>query len=124
MQVLLADHQIRNRIVLKQLLEHEPELTVVGEAIEARDLLTQVQGAPPGLVLLDWTLPGMKGADLLRAIRRLGCFPKVVVYSERAEARREAFAAGADAFVSREEPPEWLLGALRSVSGLSPCTVG
>jgi DNA-binding NarL/FixJ family response regulator len=124
MQVLLADRQTRNRTILRRLLEHEPELTVVGEAAEARDLLSQVQGAPPGLVLLDWMLPGMNGADLLRAIHRLGHSPKVVVYSECSEARREAMAAGADAFVSREEPPEWLLGTLHSVAGFSPYTVG
>lgn len=101
-------------------MDQEPELSVVGEAVEARDLLAQAQVVQPDLVLLDWGLPGLQGAGLLRALHCLGYPLKVVAYSERTEARKEALAAGADAFVCREEPPEWLLITLYSVGGLSP----
>ena len=124
MHVLLADNQAKNRTVLRRLLEQEPELSVVGEATDAQDLLAQVHVVHPNLVLLAWELPGLQGTDLVRALHFLGCPLKVVAYSERAEARQEALAAGADAFASREEPLEWLLITLHAVAGLSPCFVG
>ena len=120
MNVLLAAPQEKARTMLRQLMAQEPELSVVGEAAEARDLLTQAKVVRPDLVLLDWELPDLQGTDLLPALHRLGCPLKVVAYSERTEARKEALAAGADAFVCREEPPEWLLITLYSLGGLSP----
>ncbi len=124
MYVLLADNQAKNRTVLRRLLEQEPELNVVGEAVEARDLLTQAQAVHPDLVLLEWELPGLQGTDLVRALHFLGRPLKVVVYSERTEAGQEALDAGADALASREEPLEWFLTTLHTVAGLSPCSVG
>jgi DNA-binding NarL/FixJ family response regulator len=124
MYILLAANRAKERTVLRRLMEQEPELSVVGEVSEARDLLAQAQAVHPDLVLLDWELPGLQGADLLLALHCLGYPLKVVAYSERTEARQEALAAGADAFVHREEPPQWLLITLYSVAGLSPCFLG
>ncbi len=104
-------------------MEQESELSVVGEAVEVKDLLAQVRETQPDLVLLDWELPGLRGADLLLALHTL-CPLKIVVFSRRKEARQQALRAGADAFVSRREPQEWLLATLRKVGGLSPCFSG
>jgi DNA-binding NarL/FixJ family response regulator len=124
MYVLLADDQTKERTSLRRLMAQEPELRVVGEVTEAQDLLAQAQVIHPDIVLLDWELPGLEGTDMLPSLHCLGWPMKVVAYSERAEARQEALAAGADAFVSRDEPLEWLLITLHSVAGLSPCFVG
>jgi DNA-binding NarL/FixJ family response regulator len=124
MYVLLADSDGKERAALRRLMAQEPELTVVGEAIGARELLAQAQALHPDLVLLDWELPGLQGTDLLLALHCHGWPMKVVAYSERTEARQEALAGGADAFVGRDEPLEWLLITLYSVAGLSPCFVG
>jgi len=124
MRVLLTDDQTQMRLALRRLLEQEPELTVVGEAAEAKDLLTQVQKTQPDLVLLDWELPGLQAADLLLTMHSHYCPLKVVAFSERREARQEALAAGADAFISKEDPQEKLLTTLRKVGGLSPRYVG
>lgn len=105
-------------------MEQEPELSVVGEAVEAQDLLAQARVIHPDLVLLDWELPGLQGTGLLLALHGLGCPMKVVAYSERMEARQEALAAGADAFHSKDEPLEWLLITLYAFAGLSPCFAG
>jgi pilus assembly protein CpaE len=124
MYVLLADDRANERAALKRLLEQEPELSVVGEAVEAEDLLDQARAVHPDLVLLDWDLPGLQATDLLLALHCILHSTKVVAYSERTEARREALAAGVDAFVSRDEPAEWLLITLYSVAGLSQCVLG
>ena len=124
MHILLADRQPKNRTALRRLLEQEPELSVVGEAVEARDLLAQAQAVHPALVVLDWELPGLQDTCLLRALHRLGWPLKVLVYSNRTEARQEALGAGADAFFSKDEPMEWLLITLYTLAGLSPCFSG
>jgi DNA-binding NarL/FixJ family response regulator len=124
MNILLADKQASERTALRRLLEEETELRLVGEAAEAEGLLTQAQAVQPDMVLLDWELPGRPTTDLLAALHALNRPPRVVVYGETRRVCREALAAGANAFVSKDEPPEWLLTTLHSVAGLSPCFAG
>jgi DNA-binding NarL/FixJ family response regulator len=112
MRVLLADDQMKVRSALRLLLEQEPGLSVVGEAAEAEDLLAQVRTEYPDLVLLDWELPDQGGAATLAGLRAARPGPMVIALSGRPEARRAALAAGADAFVSKGDPPERLLAAV------------
>ena len=112
MRVLLADDQTKVRSALRLLLEQQPGLSVVGEAAEAEDLLAQVEATQPDLVLLDWELPGLRTDDRLSALRTLCPQLKVIALSGQPEARRAALAAGADAFVSKGDPPERLLAAV------------
>jgi DNA-binding NarL/FixJ family response regulator len=86
--------------------------TVVGEATEAKSLLTQAEALKPGLVLLDWELPG-RAVDLVDVLHAIDPRPKVVAMSSRLESGRAALAAGADAFVSKSDDPDWLLETLR-----------
>jgi len=123
MRILLADGQVKERTMLRQLLTQDPELHLVGEATEACGLLAQVQALRPDFVLLDWELPGLQDTNLIPALHCLSCSPKVIVLSERQEACREAVEAGANAFVSKEEPVIWLLNTVRKVGRLSPCFV-
>jgi DNA-binding NarL/FixJ family response regulator len=113
MRVLLADDQPKVRSALRLLLEQEPELSVVGEAATAEGLLAQVRAAHPDLVLLDWELPGLQAAHpLLPALRALNPCLSVIALSGRPEVYQAALAAGADAFVSKGDPPERLLSAV------------
>ena len=90
-------------------------MDVVGETTEADRLLACIKETRPDLVLLDWELPGLVANGLMNALRSLFPRLKVVVLSGRPEARRDALAAGADAFVSKGDPPDRLLAALRAI---------
>jgi DNA-binding NarL/FixJ family response regulator len=114
MRILLADDQAQVLSALRLLLEQETELDVIGETGRAQDLLVQAEIAQPDLVLLDWELPGSLAADLLSALRARCVQVKVVALSGRPEARLEALAAGIDAFVSKGDPPEYLLTAVHT----------
>jgi DNA-binding NarL/FixJ family response regulator len=114
MRVLLADDQLKVRLALKLLLEQEPGVQVVGEAAQAKDLLAQVAVDCPDLVLLDWGLPDMAGEELLAALREACPALAVIVLSGQPEAEERGLAAGADAFVSKADPPERLLAAIRA----------
>jgi DNA-binding NarL/FixJ family response regulator len=111
-RVLIADGQSKVRFALRVLLERQPGFEVVGEAVYAQDLLTQVEASQPELVLLDWELSGLAQAGSLSALREACPGSHVIALSGRPEARQAALDAGADAFVSKIDPPERLLAAI------------
>jgi DNA-binding NarL/FixJ family response regulator len=85
---------------------------VVGEAAEAEGLLTLAKATHPDLMLLDWELPSLRADSVLSALHRVCPNLLVIVLSVRPEARRAALTAGANAFVSKGDPPERLLAAI------------
>ena len=112
MRVLLADDEPKVRSALRLLLEQLPKMTVVGEAAESLALLAQMPAARPDLVLLDWELPGWPAKELLMALRNVAPDVSVMALSGHPEARHAALKAGANAFVSKGDPPEAVLEAL------------
>jgi DNA-binding response OmpR family regulator len=112
MRVVLADDHRDVRAAMRLLLEQEGA-TIVAEVFAADTLLTGAAQAQPDLVLLDWELPGMPVEDLVGGLRDLCPGTVIVALSGRLEARAEALAAGADAFVSKADPPESLLAIIR-----------
>ena len=124
MRVILTCSRKRTSSALKRMLDHEAEVNVVGTAASSRDLLDSVAETRPDLVLLDWELEGRRKKDLMASLHAQSGTLKVVAFSGDRGARQEAMAAGADAFVSRDSPWEWLLITVRTVGGLSPCFAG
>jgi DNA-binding NarL/FixJ family response regulator len=117
MRVLLADDHSRVRWVLRTIIREEPGWVVVGEVSRAEQCLSRALALRPDLILLEWGLPGQPVDQLLSALHRLAVPPRVIILSGRPELRTAALAAGADAFVSKADPPESLLAALRAVAG-------
>lgn len=120
MRVLLADDQEGVRAALRLVVEQEPGMELVGEVADVSALLDEVSLMQPDLVLLDWELPELKAAEagrrLLSALHQRSPQVHVIALSGQPESGRRALAAGADAFVSKVEPPERLLWALRSAN--------
>ena len=114
MRILLADERAKVRSAVRLLLEEQPDIEVLGEAVDATGLLDWIGATCPDVVLLDWELPGAEPENLVSDIRR-GCSGvHVVALSGLPEARQQALRAGADAFVSKGDPPERLLQAIRN----------
>lgn len=115
MQILLADDNPEVRSALRLLLEQEPTLALVTEAVNTEGLLAHLSESCPTAVLLDWELPGLHNSDFLRILR--SCCPemKVIALSSKFEAQQEALAARVDAFISKSEPPEKILTTIRSL---------
>lgn len=116
MRILIADHQAATRMALRVLLQEEPGLMVVGEAADRKELVTQVAATRPDALLLDWELAGTAKAELMAALRALNGQLRVIVLSVRPELENAAMVAGADAFVSKGDPPRRLLAMLQSLS--------
>lgn len=123
MRVLLADDQPTLRSAVRFLLEQESDVVIVAEATDVASLLACAGEYHPDLLLLDWELPGLHTTESARRVINslyVSCPSlQVIVLSGRPEANRHALAAGASAFVSKADPPERLLAALRRVKSTS-----
>jgi DNA-binding NarL/FixJ family response regulator len=87
MHILLADDQPKVRFALRALLELEPGVRVVGEAVDVEELLARTEATCPDLVLLDWELPGLAAEGSLSALR--GVCPGVSVIALSGMPRQE-----------------------------------
>jgi DNA-binding NarL/FixJ family response regulator len=110
--ILLADAQPKVRFALRVLLAQQPEWDVVGEAADAKDLMAKLTATRPRLILLGWELPGLAEIGCAEALRDVDPGLCVIALSGRPEAQQSALAAGADAFVSKSDPPERLLATI------------
>ena len=113
MRILLADHHPQSLWALKTSLDEKTEFTVAGEAEDADGLLALAEENPPDLALVDWELPGRPIEDLIAELHACDPRPIVVVMGSQPEYGRMMLKAGADAFVSKSDQPEWLLETLQ-----------
>ncbi len=112
MRVILADHHVQPRGALITLLAEQPDIALVGEALDAHDLLRMAHKRIEDLVLLDIELPGLTIEETIGQLREIDPPPIVVAMSSRSEDCTRLINAGADAFVSKVEPSDWLLDTL------------
>jgi len=114
MQILLADHHANALWALKVLLQEEVGLEIIGEAVDGKSLMNLSEKHHPDLILMDRDLPGGPVEDQIAALHQIRPKPIVVAMSSDPEHGRILLKAGADAFVSKGDQPDWLLQVLRS----------
>jgi DNA-binding NarL/FixJ family response regulator len=112
LRILIADDQPKVRYALQVLLAHQPGIEVIGEAVDADDLLRKTEKNGTDMILLDWELPGFTDVQLIKQLRLAIPDIAVIALSGRAEAGDAARSAGVNEFVSKVEPPEHLLTAI------------
>ena len=112
MRILIADRQQKVRFALRVLLERQPGYEVAGEATTAQGVLDQVEVDCPDVVLLCWELSNPDKTDLIPALREICPALRIIVLSGHLCTAQVALDAGADAFVSKGNPPEKLLAAI------------
>lgn len=111
---IVEDHpDVREAYVA--LLQQEPALTVCGVAASAEEALVRIPEAKPDLVLVDVSLPGMSGLDLIAALRAHDPSLRALVVSglDRADFGQRAGEVGAVGYVVKADGPEALLAAIR-----------
>ncbi|GEP12130.1 response regulator transcription factor [Methylobacterium gnaphalii] len=115
--ILLVDDHPVVREGYRRLIERQPGLVVIAEAESAAAAYYQYKAHEPDLVILDLSLPGPSGIEVLRHIRQWDRAARIVVFSMRTGAviARQAFAAGASGYVSKASPPRELLAAVAAV---------
>jgi DNA-binding NarL/FixJ family response regulator len=118
-QILLVDDHALVREGFKQLFSLTSDIHVAAEAMDGAQVLQALQsGLQVDTILLDMDMPGLSGADLIARIRALEQAPPVLVLSMHNEPHmvRGALAAGAAGYITKDNNPQELLGAVRKVA--------
>ena len=118
-RIFIVDDHTMFREGLRQLIDREPDLTVCGDAAGAEEALSSIEELKPDLVVVDLSLSGTTGIDLIKALKsRHSDLPVLVVsmHEESLYAER-ALHAGASGYVMKQEPAKTVKTAIRKVLG-------
>jgi DNA-binding NarL/FixJ family response regulator len=115
-RILVVDDKEFTRRGLKAFLANFPDYQVVGEAGNGQEAMQWVADHAVDIIIMDINMPFMNGLEATQVIRQQGWPVKIVVWSISSLNRGAALAAGADAFVSKTEPPDAILSTLHRMS--------
>ena len=117
-KVLVADDQSMVRAGFRMLLAQEPDIEVVGEASNGREAVDKAARFGPNVILMDIRMPELDGLEATRRILAADAGARVLVLTtfDLDEYVYEALQAGASGFVLKDDPPEQLLAAIRTVA--------
>ena len=117
-RVLVADDQSMVRAGFRMLLSSEQDVDVVAEASNGLEAVDKAARFQPDVVLMDIRMPELDGLQATRQILAADPSARVLVLTtfDLDEYVYEALRAGASGFVLKDDPPEQLLGAIRTVA--------
>lgn len=118
--ILIADDQALVRRGFRMILEIEPDLEVLGDALDGDDAVAQARALRPDIVLMDVRMPGTDGIEATRRIvadPAIGEHTRVVMLTtfDMDEYVYDALQAGASGFLLKDVQPELLVSGIRSV---------
>ena len=116
--VLIADDQALMRGGFRMIIDAEPDLQVVGEAIDGADAVRAFGRLRPNVVVMDVRMPTMDGIEATRRITDAEPDAKILILTtfDLDEYVFQALRAGASGFLLKDRPPEELVEAIRIVA--------
>jgi len=117
-RIVLADDHTIVREGLKQLLAASGEFQVVGEAGDGYEVLQRVREATPDVLLLDMSMPGKSGIELIKQIRDEKPTLRILVLTMHEEQQYaiRAIRAGAVGYLTKDSASAQLVSAIRKVA--------
>jgi DNA-binding NarL/FixJ family response regulator len=118
-RVLVADDQSMVRAGFRMLLSGEEDIEVVAEASNGLEAVDKAARFQPTVVLMDIRMPELDGLQATRRILAVDDAARILILTtfDLDEYVYEALRAGASGFVLKDDPPEQLLAAVRTVAG-------
>lgn len=118
-RIWLADDHTIVREGLKQLLQATPDLQVAGEACNGDEVLEAIRQGGFELLLLDMSMPGKSGIELIKQVRREAPALRILVLTMHEEHQYaiRAIRAGAAGYLTKESASAQLVSAIRRVAG-------
>ena len=117
-RVLVVDDQAMVRAGFRLLLSDEPGIEVVAEAGNGRDAVAQAARFRPDVILMDIRMPELDGLEATRRILAADTSARVLILTtfDLDDYVFEALRAGASGFVLKDDPPERLIAAVRTIA--------
>jgi DNA-binding NarL/FixJ family response regulator len=117
-RVLIADDQSMVRAGFRMLLSGEEDIEVVAEARDGREAVDKEARFDPTVILMDIRMPELDGLEATRRIIAANDSARILVLTTFGldEYIYEALTAGASGFVLKDDPPEQLIAAVRTVA--------
>jgi DNA-binding NarL/FixJ family response regulator len=118
-RVFIVDDHAMFREGLRQIIERDPGLTVCGDAAESDEALRGIRETKPDVVLVDISLAGASGIDLIKTLKAEDTDLPILVVSMHDELlyAERALRAGAMGYVMKHEPAKTVKAAIRKVLG-------
>jgi two-component system, NarL family, invasion response regulator UvrY len=118
-RIMLIDDHAVTRAGYRFLLESLPDMQVVSEASNGEEALALMGEVLPDIAILDLSMPGISGRDLLVLILQRWPTTKVLICSmhETAAMVDHVLQAGASGYISKNSSPEVLVTAVRQIAG-------
>ena len=118
LRILIADDHAIVRMGLSALIDSQPDMECVGEAIDGNDALSKARAVRPDVVIMDIMMPELDGIGATRALSALSPAPKVLILttSTSSEDLAHALKAGAAGTIMKSEANANLLQAIRTIA--------
>ena len=121
-RLLVVDDDPLVRSALALMLGGQPDVELVGEAVDGRDALQKIDALQPSVVLMDIRMPRLSGLEATQALHQRPDPPHVIVLTtfDADDHVVGALAAGADGFLLKDTAPAQILAAIRAVAEGDP----
>src|SRR4029077_20826557 len=118
-RVVIVDDHPMFRERLSELINHELDMEVCGEADDAEEAIRLIRETSPNLAIVDITLKASSGLELIKSIKALSIIVPVLVLSMHDESlyAERALRAGASGYITKSQEAAQVLLAVRSVLG-------
>ena len=117
-RVMLVDDHAVVREGYRRLIEKHKGLAVIAEAPDGQTAYQLYKAEKPDVVVLDLSMPGKGGIEVLRRLRQWDAGARVLVFTmhQNAAYADQAFQAGARGYITKSSAPELLISAIRDVA--------
>lgn len=118
-RIVIADDHAIVREGLKRIIASADDMTVVGEAADGTEVMQRVRGVDFELLVLDLSMPGRSGMELIKLVRGEKPRLRILVLSMHQELQYavRAIKSGSNGYLTKESAPLQLLQVLRKIAG-------